>query len=141
MSIETDEAAAVATPRSPENPRLSDAALVSRASAISTQPVADRTLVERGIIGLSVLAIAYLSFQILTFGYGRDQGIYSMVADSMLRGGMPYRDAWDFKPPGIFLVFALSRLLFGPSQIWIRVLEVLGLLAMCFAIVRLCERF
>src|SRR5262245_9971906 len=92
-------------------------------------------------MGISLLAIAFLSFQILTFGYGRDQGIYAMVADTIRRGGMPYRDAWDFKPPGIFAVYLVSRLLFGPAQVGIRILEVAGLLGMCAALVRLCERF
>jgi hypothetical protein len=96
---------------------------------------------ERVLMGISVLAIAFLCFQILTFGYGRDQGIYAMVAETVRRGGMPYRDAWDFKPPGIFIVYLVSRLLFGPSQVGIRIVEVAGLLGMCVALVRLCERF
>ncbi len=49
-----------------------------------------------------------------------------MVARSVLDGGMPYRDAFDFKPPGIFLIYALARALFGPAQWGIRVLEVAG---------------
>ena len=32
-----------------------------------------------------------------------------MVARAVLAGGMPYRDAWDFKPPGVFLVYAATR--------------------------------
>jgi hypothetical protein len=96
---------------------------------------------DRIFMAVSIAAIAFLSLQILMFGYGRDQGIYAMVADSVLRGGMPYRDAWDFKPPGIFVVYALSRAIFGPAQVGIRVLEVVGLLGMCFGLVRLSERF
>lgn len=96
---------------------------------------------ERIWMGAAVLAVSFLCFQILTFGYGRDQGIYAMVAETIRRGGMPYRDAWDFKPPGIFIVYLVSRLLFGSSQVGIRVLEVAGLLGMCAAIVRLAERF
>lgn len=103
--------------------------------------VAPARLHERALMALSMLAIAFLCFQILTFGYGRDQGIYAMVAEAIRRGGMPYRDAWDFKPPGVFLVYLLSRLLFGSSQLGIRIVEVAGLLGMCVALVRLCERF
>ena len=41
-------------------------------------------------------AIVTLSLlQILLFGFGRDQGIYAVVGDSMLSGKMPYRDAWE----------------------------------------------
>ena len=93
------------------------------------------------VVGISVVAILFLFSQLLMFGYGRDQGIYAMVADAILRGKMPYRDAWDFKPPGIFLVYALSRAVFGPAQIGIRILEVVGLTGMCAGLVRLGERF
>ena len=41
---------------------------------------------------------------------------------------MPYRDVWDFKPPGIFLVFALARGLFGANMLAPRLVEVAGLL-------------
>jgi hypothetical protein len=87
------------------------------------------------------LCIALLLLQILTFGYGRDQGIYAVVARTILDGGMPYRDAWDFKPPGIFLIYALSRALFGSGQWAIRLLEVLGLGAMVLGMVHLARRW
>lgn len=85
--------------------------------------------------------MAFLLGQILLFGYGRDQGIYAMVGRAVVAGKMPYRDAWDFKPPGIFLIYALSRALFGGAQIGIRVVEVAGLVAMTAAMVRLTERW
>ncbi|WP_437875372.1 glycosyltransferase family 39 protein [Sorangium sp. So ce513] len=94
----------------------------------------------RAIAAISIGAIAFLLLQILTYGYGRDQGIYAMVARAVLDGGMPYRDAFDFKPPGIFLLYALARALFGPAQWGIRVLEVLGLAGMCLAMPPLAER-
>jgi hypothetical protein len=96
---------------------------------------------DRVVIGISIAAIVFLFSQLLMFGYGRDQGIYAMVADAILRGKMPYRDAWDFKPPGIFIVYSTSRALFGPAQVGIRILEVAGLAGMCAALVRLGERF
>ncbi|MCK6590638.1 MAG: hypothetical protein L6Q76_24005 [Polyangiaceae bacterium] len=92
---------------------------------------------DRVLAGVSLAAIAFFLLQILTFGYGRDQGIYAVVARTVLEGGMPYRDAWDFKPPGIFVVYAVSRAIFGSGQHGIRVLEVLGLIAMIMAMTRL----
>ena len=80
--------------------------------------------------------VAFLLIQILTFDYGRDQGIYAVVARSIVEGGMPYRDAWDFKPPGIFVLYAIARVLFGSNDWGIRVLECLFLIAMCICIVR-----
>ena len=79
------------------------------------------------------LVIAASALQILMFSYGRDQGIYAMVASGVGHGQMPYRDLWDFKPPGIFLIYALAELLFGKAMWGVRVLEVLGLLGMVFA--------
>ncbi|HTN87681.1 MAG TPA: glycosyltransferase family 39 protein, partial [Sorangium sp.] len=94
----------------------------------------------RAIVAIALGAIAFLLLQILTYGYGRDQGIYAIVARAVLDGGMPYRDAFDFKPPGIFLIYALARALFGPAQWGIRALEVLGLAGMCLAMVSLAGR-
>ncbi len=37
---------------------------------------------------------------------GADQSLYSYTAQRVLAGGVPYRDAWDQKPPGIFFVYA-----------------------------------
>jgi len=85
--------------------------------------------------------IAFCSIQILTFSYGRDQGIYAVVGDGVLHGKMPYKDLWDFKPPGIFLVYALAQGLFGRAMVSIRLLEVAGLIASVFGFARLSETF
>ncbi|HEV7664557.1 MAG TPA: hypothetical protein VGQ62_13545 [Chloroflexota bacterium] len=37
---------------------------------------------------------------------GQDQGLYHAVGELILRGGVPYRDAWDPKPPGAFYTHA-----------------------------------
>src|ERR1041384_6374475 len=81
-----------------------------------------------GRIAWAVIALSLV--QIALFGFGRDQGIYAVVGDAVLDGKMPYRDVWDFKPPGIFLVFALAEALFGKAMASIRLIEVIGLLAM-----------
>ncbi|MCB9590792.1 MAG: glycosyltransferase family 39 protein [Polyangiaceae bacterium] len=78
------------------------------------------------VIGLSAL-------QILMFSFGRDQGIYALVASGVVKGQMPYRDLWDFKPPGVFLIYGLAELLFGKAMWGVRILEVMGLFGMVFA--------
>src|SRR5689334_10365233 len=65
------------------------------------------------------------AFQILMFPFGRDQGIYALVGEGILRGQVPYRDLWDFKPPGVFLVYAFAQGIFGKSMLAPRLLEVL----------------
>lgn len=84
--------------------------------------------------------IAFLFVQILLYGHGRDQGIYSVVARTVLDGGMPYRDAWDFKPPGIFIVFAMARVVFGSGEWAIRAVEVLGLVLTGLGLIELTRR-
>jgi Dolichyl-phosphate-mannose-protein mannosyltransferase len=85
--------------------------------------------------------IAFSALQILTYSFGRDQSIYALVGDGILHGKMPYRDLWDFKPPGIFLVYALAQGLFGHSMLSVRILEVLGLIGLVLAFMRFAETF
>jgi len=102
---------------------------------------ASQEVLTRGLLGIALVTTAYLLANILMYRYGRDQGIYATVADTVLRGGMPYRDAWDFKPPGIYVIYAATRTLFGSGQWAIRVVEVLGLASVVAAFVVLARRF
>jgi hypothetical protein len=81
--------------------------------------------------------IAFSAAQILLFSFGRDQSIYATVADGMLDGQVPYRDLWDFKPPGIFFVYAAAFAALGKSMMAPRLLEVAGLLLMVLGLRRL----
>jgi hypothetical protein len=91
---------------------------------------------------LSALAVvAFSAFQILLFPFGRDQGIYALVGEGILKGLVPYRDLWDFKPPGIFFVYALAQGLFGKSMFAPRMLEVLALLLVVWSAIRLADVF
>jgi hypothetical protein len=40
---------------------------------------------------------------------GADQGLYAYAGERILTGGLPYRDAWDQKPPAVHLSYALMR--------------------------------
>lgn len=93
---------------------------------------------------LSVTAwtiVVWSCTQVLLFSHGRDQAIYATVADALLGGSMPYQDAWDFKPPGIYLVYALAQAVFGKTMLAPRLLEVAGLLGMVFGMRRLAHTF
>jgi len=37
---------------------------------------------------------------------GPDQGIYAYIGQRILAGDLPYRDAWDHKPPGLHFAYA-----------------------------------
>jgi len=81
------------------------------------------------------------ALQILLFPFGRDQGIYALVGEGILHGKVPYRDLWDFKPPGIFFIYALAQGLFGKSMLAPRLLEVLGLVLLVVCSGRLAQTF
>jgi hypothetical protein len=76
--------------------------------------------------------VLFACSQILMFPFGRDQGVYAVIADRILAGGMPYRDAWDIHPPGVFYAYALAEWLFGHRMVALRILEVTGLLSLYF---------
>lgn len=40
---------------------------------------------------------------------GADEGLYAYVGERILSGGLPYRDAWDQKPPAIHVTYAVMR--------------------------------
>jgi hypothetical protein len=90
----------------------------------------------RVVVGAALVMLgAFVLANLVSFGYGRDQGIYSVVADGITHGFLPYRDRWDFKPPAIFFVYALARTLLGAAPWAVRVVESVALLsgvvAMC----------
>jgi len=95
---------------------------------------------DRALVVTCVVLLALCLGLLCTFGYGRDQGIYAMVAKVMLEGGMPYRDVFDFKPPGIFFVFGIARALLGDGQHAIRVFEAAGLALTVWGMSRLTRR-
>jgi hypothetical protein len=95
-----------------------------------TPPGAFARYAERALFALLALLTLVLFAQLLEYGYGRDQAIYSLIADALLRGDAPYRDAWDFKTPGIYAVYAFARAVFGGSFAAVRVFEVLALISL-----------
>ncbi len=45
----------------------------------------------------------------------RDEGVRAVIAQGMLQGGLPYRDFYTNKPPGILFIYALILRVFGAS--------------------------
>lgn len=88
-----------------------------------------------------VLVVVWAAVQLLFFGFGRDQSIYALVGRGILEGDMPYRDRWDFKPPGVFLIYAFAEAIFGPVMWGTRLFEALGLLITARLLVFLSETY
>jgi hypothetical protein len=60
---------------------------------------------------------------------GIDSGIFLFVAQQMLHGAVPYRDLWDNKPPGIYLIDTLGLAIGGGSRWGLCLVEWLSLSA------------
>jgi hypothetical protein len=84
--------------------------------------------------------LVFLFANLLSFRFGRDQGIYAVVGDAIVQGKAPYKDAWDFKPPAVFFVFALARALFGAGQTSVRIVETLAWATVPLAFARFVRR-
>ena len=53
-----------------------------------------------------------------------DSSLFALIGKMILEGGAPYRDIWDVKGPGIFLVNAFAISLFGLSSVSLRIFEI-----------------
>jgi 4-amino-4-deoxy-L-arabinose transferase-like glycosyltransferase len=78
---------------------------------------------------ISFLIVAALGT--LFYPLGRDQGIFGWAGDVILKGGVPYLDAWDQKGPATYYTYALAQAAFGRNTWGIRVLDLLFVLAGC----------
>jgi 4-amino-4-deoxy-L-arabinose transferase-like glycosyltransferase len=61
-----------------------------------------------------------------------DEGLYLLVARSLLEGNPPYTAVWDNKPPGIYVLFSLALLLLGNSVFSIRILTCITIAITCY---------
>ncbi len=50
-----------------------------------------------------------------------DEGVYSYIGWGMLEGSVPYRDVYDHKPPGIYVLYSIAFLLFGTSALSVKI--------------------
>ncbi len=80
-----------------------------------------------GVILFAIL----LQLPFLSVPLERDEGEYAYIARLLLNGGVPYRDAFNQKPPVIFLLYASAFLLFGES------IEAIHLFKSLYALVNL----
>ena len=86
------------------------------------------------------LALAFVyGLPALLYRVGHDQSMFYVIGDGWLHGRVPFRDAFDVKPPGIYALFAASIALFGPHQWAPRLAELLAVVV-CGAMVALVVR-
>ena len=70
---------------------------------------------------------------------GGDQHLYAYTAERLRAGDVPYRDAWDQKPPGVFVAYA-GALAFWPDVHVIAVLDVLVSVATALLLIGIGRR-
>ena len=87
---------------------------------------------EKLFLIFSYVLMAGTALSTLWWPMGRDQGIFAVVADTILAGGTPYIDAWEVKGPLVYYLSALAQWVFGPNQWGIRALD---LFFLCIAMV------
>jgi 4-amino-4-deoxy-L-arabinose transferase-like glycosyltransferase len=71
--------------------------------------------VSTWLLVVAAIAFAALRAPFLSLPLERDEGEYAYVAWRMLEGEVPYRDAFDQKPPGVFLAYLGAFSLLGRS--------------------------
>ncbi|MER3421041.1 MAG: hypothetical protein C4290_11190 [Chloroflexota bacterium] len=72
-----------------------------------------------------LVAVGLVALPTLAFPFGPDQAIFATIGQVINRGGYPYIDAWDQKPPGIYLLYALALRLPGPLMVRVRLFDLL----------------
>ena len=98
---------------------------------------------DRGALAAGVLPALALFTVLSVGGYLRgptlDASVFMQIAELVRGGGMPYRDVFDHKPPGIFLTEAWVGTLFTWIHPWLRAWSItwvagLGTLAIVHAL-------
>ncbi|HET7217528.1 MAG TPA: hypothetical protein VFJ02_05750, partial [Vicinamibacterales bacterium] len=65
-------------------------------------------MTNRVVLAVAV-ALVLLRLPSMVQPMGADQALYAYVGDRIRAGGLPYRDAWDQKPPAIHFLYAGMR--------------------------------
>ncbi len=92
----------------------------SYAPRLRVFPSSWRDLAANGLVRIGSLGVltAALLWPGLTLGPSRDAAVF-MLAGSRIRDGlMPYRDLWDHKPPGSYLLNALGQTILPLLNAW-----------------------
>src|SRR2546428_525961 len=88
---------------------------------------------RRGALAGGALALPALIVLVRRAPAGRvpseDTGVFTYVARLIGDGGLPYRDAWDHKPPGVYLIDAVALAVAGLWGLWAAEVVALALAA------------
>ena len=92
------------------------------------------------LVVTAFLLLLLLGLPTLIVPLATDQIIFALSARTILHGGFPYVDLWDIKPPGAYVAYVLSFLLFGERMVSVRILDLANTLGAMIAIFLLGRR-
>ena len=76
-----------------------------------------------GVLAVALLSLLSVAVLAPNHPAGRDPaedtGVFFYAAERLLDGGVPYRDIWDHKPPGVYLVDAVGLALARQTGVWL----------------------
>jgi hypothetical protein len=88
-----------------------------------------------------LLGVTLLALPTLAYPFGPDQAIFATIGRAINQGRFPYVDAWDQKPPAIYLLYALALRLPGPMMQRVRLFDLLWTLATMIALYEMARTF
>ncbi len=69
-----------------------------------------------------------------------DESLFLLIGGNWLQGHLPYAEIWDVKPPGLFAIFALAQLVFGPGILAARLVSAFAVFLTSCALFRFSRR-
>jgi 4-amino-4-deoxy-L-arabinose transferase-like glycosyltransferase len=95
---------------------------------------------DRAAIAILLAPVLLYAAMSLRWPFSWDHGIFAWIAETIVHGGLPYRDAWDVKGPLTFYTFALVRLVTGRGMWGIRLFDLLVVAIGALAAARVVDR-
>lgn len=93
---------------------------------------------------LAVLGMGLATFVALgslAWPLGDDTSVFVWIGRAILDGGVPYRDAWDFKGPFTYYLYAFALGVFGRNEMSVRIMDLIVVFCCCWLLRRLILRF
>lgn len=96
---------------------------------------------NQNLLLLIILLTIVLRLPAFLYGYVNiDETDYTLAAQSILNGGIPYRDFLIYQPPVIYYVYALGFLLSGGVNLWaVHILTILFVVGTVIALYKLIK--
>ena len=89
----------------------------------SRSRIASHSLLRLWPLATAILVTLALGLPNVLFPLGPDQAIFAYIAHRISGGGFPFVDAWDQKPPGIYLVYVIAMHVPGPMMRNVRIFD------------------